>query len=126
MSNTHAFHADLRLDGETIPVIIVAEAEYSPGDRSVGESRGHIVTAAKFETSTKLKDLVDHIYWGEGHGALDIDVDIVFGANVVIGATLDAFIEPEGGGVSIARSFCDDNGLFDSFADLIDAVGEQA
>jgi hypothetical protein len=126
MSNTHAFHADLRLDGETIPVIIVAEAEYSPGDRSVGESRGHVVTAAQFETSTKFQDLVDHIYWGEGHGALDIDVDIVFGSNVVIGATLDAFIEPEGGGVSIARSFCDDNGLFDSFADLIDAVGEQA
>ena len=55
MSNAHAFHADLRLDGETIPVIIVADAEYSPGDRSVGESRGHVVTAAKFETSTKLQ-----------------------------------------------------------------------
>lgn len=124
MSNTQAFHADLRIDGHKIPVVIVAEAEYSPGDSSVGESRGHVVSTARFESSTELLTLVDHIYWGEDSGALDLDVDVVFGSDQVISATLDAFIEADGKGVSIARTFTGGNGLFEAFAELIDAVKE--
>lgn len=124
MSNTHAFHAELRLDGEAIPVVIVAEADFTDGDRSTGESRGHIVFTAHFEESELLQQTVNHIYFGEDEGALDLEVDIVFGSNIVIGATLDAFIEADGKGVSIARTFTGGNGLFEAFAELIDAIKE--
>ena len=126
MSNTQAFHADLRIDGHRIPVIIVAEADFTHGDRSVGESRGHIVTNAHIEQSELLQQTVNHIYFGEDEGALDLEVDIVFGSDRVISNTLDAFIEPAGRGVSIALTLVDTNGLFAAFAELVDAVEENS